>query len=49
MSTDTLGLVVAVGLPLAVFVGAIFWPDRISPDRTVEAIRQRIEDEDEMP
>ncbi|WP_280484097.1 hypothetical protein [Nocardia farcinica] len=41
-----LGFTVAVGLPLVVFVAAIFWPERIPPDRTVEAIRARIEDED---
>lgn len=28
MSADTLGLVIAVGLPLLVIVGAIFWPER---------------------
>ncbi|MBF6328503.1 hypothetical protein [Nocardia transvalensis] len=42
-----LGLTMAVGLPLAVLVGALFWPQRIPKDKTVEAIRRRIEDEDE--
>ncbi|MEU0875992.1 MULTISPECIES: hypothetical protein [Nocardia] len=41
-----LGFVVAVGLPLVVLVACVFWPERIPPDRTVEAIRARIEDED---
>lgn len=40
------GFVIAVGLPLAVLVAAICWPVRIPKDRTVEAIQQRIEDED---
>ncbi|MGY4099693.1 hypothetical protein ACW2Q0_09050 [Nocardia sp. R16R-3T] len=49
MSADTFGLVAAVGLPLLVLIGAIFWPARIPKDRTVEAIKQRIEDEDLPP
>ncbi|MFJ1458675.1 hypothetical protein [Nocardia wallacei] len=36
---------IAIGLPLAVLVGAICWPVRIPRDRTVETIRQRIEEE----
>jgi len=43
----TLGLVLAIGLPLAVALCAAFWPERIPDDRSVEAIRRRIEDEDE--
>lgn len=46
MSADAFGLVVAVGLPLAVLIGAIFWPERTPSDRTVKAIRRRIEDKD---
>ncbi len=40
------GWVVAIGLPLAVTVGAIVWPERIPKDRTVRRIRERIEHED---
>ncbi|MEV2219062.1 hypothetical protein AB0E01_04200 [Nocardia vinacea] len=40
-----LGWVVAVGLPLAVTVGVIVWPERIPKDRTVREIRERIERE----
>ncbi|WP_330233127.1 hypothetical protein OHA40_12020 [Nocardia sp. NBC_00508] len=43
----TFGLAVAIGLPLVVLVAVLVWPERIPPDRTVEAIRQRIEDEDD--
>ncbi|MFC9968509.1 hypothetical protein ACFVH4_30140 [Nocardia ignorata] len=38
----TFGFIVAVGLPLAVIVGVVLWPERIPPDRTVSAIQQRI-------
>ncbi|WP_280271624.1 hypothetical protein [Nocardia wallacei] len=41
-----LGFVIAIGLPLALLVAAIFWPERVPKSRTVNAIRQRIEDED---
>ncbi|MEV5836827.1 hypothetical protein [Nocardia sp. NPDC052112] len=41
-----LGWVVCFGLPLAVMVGVIVWPERISQDRTVWGIRERIERED---
>ncbi|MFI2284237.1 hypothetical protein [Nocardia beijingensis] len=41
-----LGFIVAVGLPLVVLALAILWPERIPEDRTVDAIRQRIEGED---
>ncbi|MFF2554152.1 hypothetical protein ACFVUS_24350 [Nocardia sp. NPDC058058] len=42
----TLGWVIVLGLPLAVVVTVICWPARIPKDRTVRAIRQRVEDED---
>jgi hypothetical protein len=42
-----LGWVLVFGLPVAVMVAVIFWPERIPKDRTVETIRQRIEEEDE--
>ncbi|WP_280294417.1 hypothetical protein [Nocardia abscessus] len=42
-----LGWVLVFALPGAVMVGVIFWPERIPKDRTVEAIRQRIDDEGE--
>ncbi len=41
----TFGFVVTIALPLAVLVAAILWPERIPPDQTVDAIRQRVEDE----
>ncbi|MGV9975439.1 hypothetical protein [Nocardia beijingensis] len=41
-----LGFIVAIGLPLVVLALAILWPERIPKDRTVDAIRQRIEGED---
>lgn len=41
----TLGFVVAVGLPLAVIIGVVLWPERIPPDRTVSAIQPRIASE----
>ncbi|MEV0028172.1 hypothetical protein [Nocardia sp. NPDC050793] len=40
------GWVVAIGLPLAVTVGVIAWPERIPKDRTACGIRERIERED---
>ncbi|MFD8098034.1 hypothetical protein ACFV24_00715 [Nocardia fluminea] len=43
----TLGFVVAIGLPLAVLVGVVLWPERIPPDRTVDAIQRRVEAETE--
>ncbi|MGW4770795.1 hypothetical protein ACWEO2_22485 [Nocardia sp. NPDC004278] len=47
MSSWTLfGLTVAVGLPLAVILGTVFWPTQIPKDKSVDGIRQRIEDED---
>ncbi|WP_157124257.1 hypothetical protein [Nocardia pseudovaccinii] len=42
----TLGWLVCFGLPLAVTVGVIVWPEPIPKDRTVDAIRERIERED---
>ncbi|MEV5835092.1 hypothetical protein [Nocardia sp. NPDC052112] len=41
----TLGWVAVIGLPLAVGVAVILWPERIPKERTMEAIRQRVEDE----
>lgn len=46
---DTIGFAVVIGLPLIVCLGAICWPERIPKDRSVEAIRKRIEDEDSDP
>ena len=43
-----LGWALVFGLPAAVLVAAILWPERIPKDRTVEAIRQRIEEEGEL-
>ncbi|MFE6923167.1 hypothetical protein ACFVAV_19215 [Nocardia sp. NPDC057663] len=43
----TLGFVIAIGLPLAVLVGVVFWPTQVPPDRTVEEIRRRVEAETE--
>ncbi|MEV6362025.1 hypothetical protein [Nocardia asteroides] len=34
-----------VGIPAAALFAAIMWPQPIPPDRTVEAIRQRVESE----
>ncbi|WP_433658241.1 hypothetical protein ACQPW1_40335 [Nocardia sp. CA-128927] len=44
-----LGWAAVIGLPLAVLVAVILWPEHIPKDRTVQAIRRRIEDEDESP
>ncbi|WP_431957402.1 hypothetical protein [Nocardia lijiangensis] len=41
-----LGWMVVIGLPLAVTVGVIVWPERIPKDRTVTGIREQIERED---
>ncbi|WP_330251791.1 hypothetical protein OG874_37615 [Nocardia sp. NBC_00565] len=41
-----LGLMLASGLPLGVVVAVIVWPERIPKDRTVEAIRERVEAEE---
>lgn len=40
------GIAVAIGLPLGVLIAVLVWPERIPKDRTVEAIKRRIEDED---
>lgn len=48
MNGITIGYVIVIGLPLAVIMAAILWPVRIPKDRTVEAIRQRIEGEGEL-
>lgn len=37
------------GVPLAVLIGVVCWPERIPKDRSVAAIRKRIEDEDSNP
>ena len=42
-----LGWVVVLGLPFGVLVAVLFWPERVPKDRSVEAIRQRIEAEDD--
>ncbi|WP_281004673.1 hypothetical protein [Nocardia veterana] len=39
------GLVVVIALPLAVFVAAVCWPHRVPKDKTVDAIRERIDRE----
>ncbi|WP_328409077.1 hypothetical protein [Nocardia sp. NBC_00403] len=44
-----IGFIVVIGLPLAVLVAVILWPERIPKERTVEAIRQRVEDERGRP
>ncbi|WP_155981077.1 hypothetical protein [Nocardia sp. CNY236] len=41
----TVGWVIVFCLPLAVLLAAILWPERIPKDRTVQGIRERIEDE----
>ncbi|MFI5777731.1 hypothetical protein [Nocardia sp. NPDC051570] len=43
------GLVIVIGIPLAVFLVVIFWPQRIPKGRSVHEIRQRIEGEDHEP
>ncbi|MEV6139848.1 hypothetical protein AB0L63_28145 [Nocardia sp. NPDC051990] len=42
-----LGWVAVVGIPLIVFIAAVLWPERIPKDRTVEAIRKRVEVDDQ--
>jgi hypothetical protein len=42
----TLLWIVVFGLPTTVLLAAILWPDRIPPDRTVDAIRRRVEKEE---
>lgn len=49
MSATTLGLVIAIGLPVLVILGTIFWPERVRPDLTVETTRQRYQREDDQP
>lgn len=41
-----LGWVVVIGLPLAVWLWAMCWPERIPPERSVDGIRERIEAEE---
>ncbi|NKY50179.1 hypothetical protein [Nocardia vermiculata] len=43
-----LGWVTVIALPLAVLTWAMFWPQPIPPERSVEGIRRRIEAEDAM-
>ncbi|MEW1740804.1 hypothetical protein ACWEPH_31585 [Nocardia beijingensis] len=40
-----MGLFVAFAVPLVVFFAVVFWPERIPKERTVDAIRERIERE----
>lgn len=40
------GLVVVIVLPLLMFVAAVCWPQRIPKDRTVDAIRERMQCEE---
>jgi hypothetical protein len=42
----TLLWIIVFALPVAVIIAAILWPERIPPDRTVDAIRRRVEEED---
>ncbi|MFI6572837.1 hypothetical protein [Nocardia fluminea] len=42
-----LGFAVVIGLPLLVLFGTIMWPEPVAPERTVEAIRARLEAETE--
>ncbi|MFQ6330703.1 hypothetical protein ACLMAL_31820 [Nocardia sp. CWNU-33] len=44
-----LGWMVVIGLPVAVLVAVILWPERIPKERSVEAIRQRVEAEGNPP
>ena len=41
-----LGWLVVVGLPLAVIVGAIYWPERIPPERSVDGVLVCTQEED---
>lgn len=49
MSWVTLGWIAVVALPVAVLVAAVLWPERLPSDRTVQAIRSRIEAEGDGP
>lgn len=40
------GFAVAVGLPLAVFIGALCWPAEIPKGKSVDEIRRRVEEDD---
>lgn len=40
------GLVIVVALPIAVLVAVLIWPQRSPKDKSVTAIRDRIERED---
>ncbi|MEG8179414.1 hypothetical protein GZH49_12835 [Nocardia terpenica] len=37
------GLFIVIGIPLAVFVVAVFWPQRMPKRRSVQAIRERVD------
>ncbi|WP_280268688.1 hypothetical protein [Nocardia wallacei] len=44
----TFGLFLGVlGLSVIVFCAIVYWPQRVPKDRTVDAIRKRIEEEDD--
>lgn len=45
----TLLWAVVIGLPVAVLVAALVWPESVPPDRKVRAIRERIEAEGDDP
>ncbi|RDI42512.1 hypothetical protein [Nocardia mexicana] len=40
------GLLLVIGIPLGVLIIAVYWPQRPPKDRSVRAIRDRIDDED---
>jgi hypothetical protein len=41
-----IGLSVAFAVPLVAFFALVFWPQRIPKEKSVRAIRERIERED---
>ncbi len=41
--------VLVIGIPLAVVIGVAIWPEPIPKDRTVDAIRERIDREQSGP
>lgn len=41
-----IGLSVAFGVPVVAFFALVFWPQRIPKEKSVRAIRERIERED---
>ncbi|WP_460700315.1 hypothetical protein [Nocardia thraciensis] len=40
------GLLLVTGIPLGVLIIAVCWPQRTPKDRSVRAIRERIDNED---